>query len=498
VPAPEELSREELIALVGAQGGQISRQAVQIDGLLAVNEDLTARLAKLEHLLSRNSGNSSMPSSKDDDLGKTPPGSKRRQAGPARPKGKQKGAPGTNLAWSDHPGDQQDRFPEGVCECGSELAGATDLGVVDAYQQIEIPLVAAELTQYDQHAVVCGCGKVHTATRPEGARDGKIGYGPNLQAWAVFLMVVHFVPVQRCVQILESLTGTAPSAGFVHSMLKRAAALVKTVNQRIRALIILAHAVCLDETPLKVGSKTPKPGKKKAERYLLVACTKLYTLYLLGDRSLDTFKASVLMDLTGSVIVHDRYQNYDSAQVGKHLHQLCCAHLLRDLDGAAEVYPSAAWPEAISGALRELIHQANLARAREGQAIDPAVKDQLIKAFRHGVLVGLAETGNHGTRPGERKARLLLEVFRDRPGDVLRFAHDLEVPPTSNQAESDLRPSKVQQNISGRLPSEDRTKDRYAIRGYVSTAIKHGLNAMTVLRRAFLGTPWQPPLPAPT
>jgi transposase len=124
------------------------------------------------------------------------------------------------------------------------------------------------------------------------------------------------------------------------------------------------------------------------------------------------------MDLTGSVIVHDRYQNYDSAQVGKHLHQLCCAHLLRDLDGAAEVYPSAAWPEAISGALRELIHQANLAREHEHQAIDPAVKDQLIKAFRHGVLVGLAETGNHGTRPGE-KARLLLEVFRDRPGDVL-------------------------------------------------------------------------------
>ncbi|MFL6186834.1 MAG: transposase, partial [Actinomycetes bacterium] len=46
--------------------------------------------------------------------------------------------------------------------------------------------------------------------------------------------------------------------------------------------------------------------------------------------------------------------------------------------------------------------------------------------------------------PGERKARLLLEVLRDRPADVLRFAHDLRVPPTSNQAERDLRPSKIQ------------------------------------------------------
>ena len=85
------------------------------------------------------------------------------------------------------------------------------------------------------------------------------------------------------------------------------------------------------------------------------------------------------------------------------------------------------------------------------------------------MLVGLSDTTTPGTRPGERKARLLLEVLRDREADVLRFAHDLNVPPTSNQAERDLRPAKVQQNISGRLTSEERTQDRYMIRGYLST-----------------------------
>jgi hypothetical protein len=105
------------------------------------------------------------------------------------------------------------------------------------------------------------------------------------------------------------------------------------------------------------------------------------------------------------------------------------------------------------------------------------------------VLVGLSDTTSAGTRPGQRKARLLLEVLRDRQADVLRFAHDLKVPPTSNQAERDLRPSKVQQNISGRLTSEDRTRDRYTIRGYVNTAAKHGLNMMTVLRDAITGRP---------
>jgi transposase len=500
------MSRDELITLVAerdagiaARDTQIMVMAGQLSELMEANEVLAGKLARLEHLLSRNSKNSSSPPSKDDDPGKTPPPvGKRRGGGPRRSRGKQPGSPGANLAWTDTPDERSDRFPEGRCECGHDLAGASDLGVVDSYQQHEIPQVSVKVTQYDQHRVRCGCGRVHTAQRPAGTRSGIVGYGPSLAAFAVYLMVVHFIPAHRCVALLESLTGAAPSVGFVHGMLERTAALLDAADKRIRTLITLAHAVCCDETPLKVGPRTPRPGKKKAEKYLLVAATELYTHYLLGDRDLDTFTAFVLPDLTDSVIVHDRYQNYDSAALGTLVHQLCCQHLLRDLEGAAEVYPDAHWPTQISEALRELIHHTNLARDEGRDAIDDTTRNELITRYRHGVLVGLSDTASHGTRPGERKARLLLQVLRDRQADILRFAHDLKVPPTSNQAERDLRPSKVQQNISGRLTSENRTRDRYKIRGYASTAAKHGLNMMTVLRDALQGRPWIPDLPAPT
>jgi transposase len=188
----------------------------------------------------------------------------------------------------------------------------------------------------------------------------------------------------------------------------------------------------------------------------------------------------------------------DSAQLGTLVHQLCCAHLLRDLDDAAQVYPDAVWPTQIADALRELTHQANLAREQGLPAIAADIRDALLTRLRNGMLVGLSATTSHGTRPGQRKARLLLEVLRDRPDDVLRFAHDLKVPPTSNQAERDLRPSKIQQKISGRLTSVDRTHDRYTILGYLSTAAKHGLDKITVLRDAMTGQPWMPALPAPT
>jgi transposase len=500
VVGPEEMSRDELIVVVRRQAGQITAQAVQIAELMEANEALTARLARLEHLLSRNAGNSSSPPSRDDDPGKPAPPEKpqRGWGGPKRARGKQPGAPGSHLAWTDDPDDRRDRFPEGRCVCGHDLAGARDLGVVDRYQQHEIPQVAVTITQYDQHQVQCGCGRLHSAERPDGARPGSVGYGPYLAAFAVYLTVVQFIPAHRVVALLESLTGTAPSVGFVHGMINRTAGMLTGVHQRIRTLITLAYAVSCDETPLRVGPKRPEAGKKKAERYLLVAATELYTHYLLGDRSLTTFKAFVVAELSGSVIVHDRYQNYDSTALGTLVHQLCTAHLLRDLDDAAQVYPDTVWPVQIADALRGLIHHANLARDQGLPTIPDQVRDELLTRFHNGMLVGLSDTLSAGTRPGERKARLLLEVLRDRPADVLRFAHDLQVPPTSNQAERDLRPSKIQQKISGRLTSIKRTEDRYTILGYVSTAAKHGLDKITVLRNALIGQPWMPALPAPT
>jgi hypothetical protein len=42
--------------------------------------------------------------------------------------------------------------------------------------------------------------------------------------------------------LLESLTGIAPSVGFVHGMINRAAGLLTGVDQRIRTLITLYRA----------------------------------------------------------------------------------------------------------------------------------------------------------------------------------------------------------------------------------------------------------------
>jgi hypothetical protein len=476
-----------LIEVLEARNGELGEENAALAGRVA---DLEERLARLERLLSRNSGNSSMPPSADDLPGRSGPQPRKRGGSGKKRPGKQPGAPGAHLAWRDDPDERVPLFPAGPCPCGRDLADAADLGVTGSRQVIDVPLAAASVIQYDSHAVECACGRVREAPPPAASGEpGTVTWGLNARALAVFLMVVHHVPVERCAGILESLSGIRPSDGFVHSLLARAAKAVRGVNMLIRALIVTAAVICADETPLRVG-----PGPKTRKKYLLVACTNLLTCYFLGDRSLGTFDGFVFPDLSGSVTVHDRYQNYDAFDAVAH--QLCCAHILRDLEDAAQAYPDAVWPAQAADALRALIHAANTARAQGLAAVPDEDIAADLRLFRSAVLVGLQEVRRvPGARARQKPGRLLLECLDKRKADVLRFLSDLRVPPTSNQAERDLRPAKTQQKISGRLRSETATRNRYAIRGYASTAVKHGKNALTVIRDALAGDPWMPVIP---
>ena len=269
-----------------------------------------------------------------DDLPGRKPSERRARRGGGRKPGKQPGAPGAYLAWSQDPDTIVDHFPRGRCMCGADLSGAADLGVRYSHQVTDLPEARVETVQHDRHEVRCACGQVHVADAPAEAAGAPVTvtYGLNFQAWCVFLLVMHHIPVERCADIIESMSGTRPSDGWVHSLLERAAQAVAAANMAIRALILLARVVCGDETPVRVG-----PGPKSRKKYLQVACTNLLTCYFLGERDLASFKNFVYSDLHGTVVVHDQYVNYDS--FGAISHQLCCQHLLRDLEDAGRVLP---------------------------------------------------------------------------------------------------------------------------------------------------------------
>ena len=157
--------------------------------------------------------------------------------------------------------------------------------------------------------------------------------------------------------------GAAPSVGYVHGLL--AAAQVFCSPARAPGSVPCSPG-CTRSAAVRPAQGRPRTPKvwKKTECYLLA----------------------------GTVIVHDRYQNDDSVPFDRLTHQLCTPHLLRDLDGAAQVYPDTIWPTQTARALRELIHHANFARDHGATEISAQLRAPLVARFRHGVPAGLSDT----------------------------------------------------------------------------------------------------------
>ena len=418
MPDLEDLPRGELIELVRVQAAEL--------------DQLRAELERLKRLVSRNSGNSSMPPSTDDLAGRTKPARREKTAaGNKRKRGKQPGAAGKNLPWLAD-AEAVDHRPAGVCPCGADLAEATDEGVDRVFQVTDVPLVTVTTTEHRMHRTRCACGRHHVAAPPTGASTANTRvYGPNLRTLVVYLVVFQHVPVHRCAQLIADLTGAAPSVGFVHGMLARCAAALSEVTTLIKTLITMAAVAHFDETTLRVGPA----GVKK---YVWSASTNRYTVFALGRRSGAQFRTFAVGTRFAGVAVHDRYAVYDTAAnfAPGVRHQICCSHILRDLTDAAESYPDAVWPIQCARALRGLIHAANLAREAGCSHIAPKLRTELIGEFRNGVLVGLKDIPHLGG-PADKQlpARSLLEVLRDRHDDITRFCYDTTIPATNNLAE---------------------------------------------------------------
>jgi transposase len=471
-----EPSREELLALVAAQARVIEEQAGRI-------ERLEALVVELQRRLGQNSRNSSKPPSSD---GPAKP-SRGSQSRTGRSPGKQPGAPGASLARSADPDVVVDHVPSSCGGCGLGLAAAADAGVV-IRQVIDIPEVTASTTEHRMHKRRCACGVVTAASAPAEA-TAPVVYGPNLRALAVYLLVFQHVPVQRTAMLLADVCGAAVSTGWVCRVLAQTSDALADVDKLIKTLLIAAQVLHMDETSTQVARRRV---------WLHVACTPLLTAYHLhpsrGRAAVDEF--GVLPRFTG-VAVHDALSVYDARAYPQATHALCCAHINRELTAADEAHPGQKWPVQARDALLALNTAAHRARTAGLVHIPPEITGFYLTLFTQAIAVGLSL---HPRAPGREQSKThnLLERLHERAEEVLRFAHDLRVPFTNNQAERDLRPAKTQLKISGCHHSTTGATAWLRVRGYISTARKNGINVLTAIRDAITGNPWTPPAALPT
>src|SRR5271166_5707121 len=117
--------------------------------------------------------------------------------------------------------------------------------------------------------------------------------------------------------------------------------------------------------------------------------------------------------------------------------------------------------------------------------------------YRGAVAKGITGNQRKRTQAGKDGLRLARR-FRDHEDMIMRFTTDLAVGFTSNQAERDVRPVKVQMRSSGGCwRTLTGLADFAIVQSYLSTAGKWGIDALDALTRLFTGQPWLPPATAP-
>ena len=378
--------------------------------------------------------------------------------------------------------DREVRHEPGCCgRCGARLAGRPVTGV-ERRQVFDLPPVRVEVTEHQLIERECGCGQRTRAAAPRGA-EAPVQYGPRIAAIMIYLYLGQFLSKQRTAQALAELFGTPLSSGTVAALTARAAGRLGGFLERAREEIAASPVAGFDETGFRVAGRLHRVHCARTGKYTL--------LMVHPRRGKEAIEAMGVLPAFAGIAVHDAWAPYDSYTAPDH--QLCCAHVLRELQAVADAAPGGQWCWATQAA--EALTQIQLlvgeAISQGRDAVDPVALAAGVHSLRSAALIGAGQTaGRSGALM--KKHHALARRLLDRQDDYLRFTTDFRAPPDNNGTERDIRMAKLKQKISGCLRTTAGARQFCAIRSYLSTSAKHGLSFFDALVTLTEGEPWIP------
>lgn len=472
---PDDLPRpsyEVLAALV------VSLREELVETRAELQRALT-RIAELEARLAANSGNSSKPPSSDG-LAKPAPKPRSLRRKTDRKPGGQHGHDGTTLRQVAEPKYEVQHEPGPCTGCGCSLSGRP-ITAVERRQLFDLPPICVEVTEHQLIERECVCGQRTRGEAPAGVH-APVQYGPRIAAIVVYLYVGQFLSKKRTAQALAELFGTPLSGGTVASLAERAAGGLDEFLAHVRDELTACDVVGFDETGLRVAGKPHWVHCARTDKYTLVTCHPKR-----GRNGIDDL--GVLLGFRG-VAIHDAWAPYDTYLDCEH--QLCCAHVLRELQAVCDSAPVGEWCWAAQAADALVAMQTLVGDAiHASHGLDEAALAEQIRHYRSAALIGVNQTAARSDKLMKKRNALARRLI-NRHNDYLRFTHDWRVVPDNNGSERDIRMIKLRQKVSGGLRTLTGARQFCAIRSYLSTAAKHGMHFFDALVMLADGRPWMP------
>ena len=423
-------------------------------------QGLKDRLAKYE-APDKNSNNSSTPPSKENMKDETIRRTKTLRKPTGRKPGGQKGHEGSTLKMSQTPDETEEVSANYCTKCGASLEDCER--ILDYVTQVvSIPDLKPIVKEIRHYITVCKqCGERIQSHAPRKRGSNAVVYDASVKSLVVYLSVVMFLPYGRIENFFKEVLGLEISQGSFVNWVNEAKKNAAPAIEKIKECIMKSVVVGFDESGLYCNKKLD---------WTWIAQTVYFTLLFHGSgRSHKELESRFGNSLERMVAVTDRHSAYFVLNFLNH--QVCVAHLLRELQYLNELDTEQQWSRNVENLLQQAVHERN----ENPQAVIDK-QPWLIK------LDGLlTENLEHmaeqfgGLKKGLIKCRDYIFNFLENPA----------IPPDNNASERGIRKVKIKMKNSGTFRSDKGADAFLDLLSIVETTKKHNNSPYAAIRALF-------------
>lgn len=426
--------------------------------ILVLEQKLCDLVKKIEQMAVRkDSSNSSMPPSGDLHR-KT---QSLRKVSDRKP-GAQPGHKGTTLKMTDTP-DHTERLVPLFCTICANALDVSKAKLVERRQKVDIPPIKAEVTEVQVFGIPCGCGHYQVAPFPQGM-DNHIQYGPNITALTVYHNVYQYVPFKRLQHFFIHICHLPLSVGTLENIVVRMADKARPFWNDFRQTLVQSNAVGSDETSAKVNGKKQWIWVWQSALITFIAVSASRGSILINDLFPNGFPFATLCSDRWKAQIKTNAKN----------HQLCLAHLLRELEYLIQAEKTT-WANQFKELLLQAIKLKQTQKCyNKGDPQTCQIEQQLDTLLCQSTL-----DQNTSKTLAFKNSMAKYRQF------ILPFLYDPIVTYDNNASERGIRNIKVKLKVSGQFKTG---QEHYCIlRSIIDTTIKNGqsvfdaINAIALL-----------------
>ena len=340
---------------IASQHSEICQLNRNID---ALNVELRKRNKEIKRLKSKlsehetpgkDSNNSSTPPSKENMKDEVIRRTKTLRKPTGRKPGGQEGHEGSTLRFCQLPDETEDVTANYCTKCGESLDDCER--ILDYVTQVvSIPELKPVVKEIRHYTMVCkNCGERVQSHAPRKRGSNIVIYDATVKTLAVYLNVVMFLPYGRIANFFNEVFGLRISQGSFVNWVNEARKNAAPAIEKIKECIMKSAVVGFDESGLYCNKRLD---------WAWIAQTVYFTLLFHGEgRSHKELESRFGNSLERMTAVTDRHSAYFTINFLNH--QVCVAHLLRELQYLNELDTQQQWSRNVESLLQEAIHERN-------------------------------------------------------------------------------------------------------------------------------------------